>query len=132
MNSPLTDHPATSLAVSVAPEDLRRGDFVGVLSEIVEVPSYLWCESALATPDQMIRYRRLADEGGVPRRVKAICLPFVFVKLPSGDYQTIDLRSTELVRLDRRYAKVVWKSQRSRAGSKDPAEACSRTGTHRP
>ncbi|MGD9646313.1 MAG: hypothetical protein AB7U73_11430 [Pirellulales bacterium] len=105
---PETD--CSSVAASVAPEDLRRGDFVAILSEIIELPSFFWDETLPGDRDELVRVQRLPTDNRVPLKVKAICLPFVFVKSPSGRYQTIDVRLARLVRLKKRYAKTVWKS----------------------
>lgn len=102
----------TSLAASVAPEDLRCGDFVAVLNEILEYPSFLWCDAVLGAPEEPVRLRYCAADGGLPLKIKAICLPFVFVKSPYGISQTIDVRQVQLVRLRKRYAKTVWKDLR--------------------
>jgi hypothetical protein len=54
-----------------------------------------------------MQYR--APESGTPLRIKSICLPFVFVKNPRGQVQTLDIRQVQLVRLDSDYAGDVWK-----------------------
>ena len=61
------------------------------------------------------------DDCGLPLKVKAICLPFVFVKKPCGKHRTLDFRQQRLVRSPD-YASVVWKtlSKESRA-RRDPA-----------
>jgi hypothetical protein len=101
----------TALAASVAPEDLRRGDYVAVLNEIFELPSWLWCDSM--TPDEEpVRIKYCATDAGMPLKIKAICLPFVFTKSADRQLQTFDVRQVQLVRLDRRYAKTVWKTLR--------------------
>lgn len=93
----------------VAPEDLRVGDFVGVLSETIELPSFLWTETLATERSELVRLRYLPTDDRAPLRVTAVCLPFVFVKRPNGQFQTMDVRLTSLVRLERSYAKTVWK-----------------------
>jgi len=95
-----------SLASLVAHEDLRVGDFVTVLNEFVEFPSFLWCDSVPKHTEELVRMQFCATEGGAPLKVRAICLPFVYVKSPTGAIQTIDLRRVELVRLKSRYSKT--------------------------
>jgi hypothetical protein len=112
MNVRLQDREESLVATVVAPEDLRGGDFVAVLAEIVELPTFLWNET-LCGQGEMVRIRRLPTEERVPLKVKAICLPFVFVKQPNGRFQTIDVRLASLVRLERNYAKRVWKTLRT-------------------
>jgi hypothetical protein len=109
----------TSTAASVAPEDLRRGNFVAVLNEVVEFPSFFWCDSVPTDRGELVRARYLPAGGGMPLKVKAICLPFVFVKPPSGPSQTIDVRKVQLVRLEKCYAKTVWKKLRKQQSRVD-------------
>lgn len=111
MSSHTTTADRTALAATLAPEDVRCGDYVAVLDEFFELPSWLWCES-VTDADQPIRVRYRASEAGLPLRVKAICLPFVFVKSALRQRQTIDVRQVQLVRLDRHYARTVWKELR--------------------
>jgi hypothetical protein len=102
---------AASLARSLAAEDLRCGDFVGILNETIELPSYHWrSDGQLLPPDELVRIVYRPAEGGTPLKVKAICLPFVFVKHPSGQHQTLDVRRQQLVRLTKSYARLVWKT----------------------
>ena len=111
MSSNTSTADRTALASILAPEDLRCGDYVAVLDEIVEVPAWLWCD-APADGDSPHRVRWRASEGGVPLKVKAICLPFVLVKSAHKQARTLDVRQYQLVRLDRHYARTVWKQLR--------------------
>src|SRR5436305_14075311 len=90
MNTRLQNSEDSSIAAVVAPEDLRRGNFVAVLSEIIELPTFLWAETLSSGRGEMVRIRRLPTENRAPLKIKAICLPFVFVKRPNGQFQTID------------------------------------------
>jgi len=112
MTNRISTHEETSLAATVAPEDLKCGQFVAVLNKVVEFPSYLWCDSVPTARDEPIRLRYFCSCGGIPLRIVAICLPFVFVKSPYGQSCTLDVREYQLVRLKKRYAKIVWKNLR--------------------
>jgi hypothetical protein len=114
MSSNRTIVEPTSLAASVAPEDLKRKDFVAILNEVVEYPSFLWCESLVGNPERLIRLQSCAENGGMPLKIKAICLPFVFVRSSQGELMTLDIRQVQLVRLSKRYAKAVWGAHRKR------------------
>ena len=106
----------TKLARSVAPEDLRRGDIVAILDEICELPSFLWCcDSNLLPPHEPVRMKWRTTDNGRPLKIKAICLPFVLVQTPRGHPETLDVRKCQLVRLNRKYAKRVWKKLRKDA-----------------
>ena|SRR5208283_1533592 len=108
-------------ASRVAGEDLACGDYVSLLNETVDLPSFLWdsCGAALL-PHELVRLRVIPANAGHPRKVIAICLPFVYVKTPSGEMAVIDTRRTQLVRLNRKCAKVIWKELQSRAKPVNP------------
>ncbi len=101
----------TTVAATVAGEDVNCGDFVALLSTIYELPSYFWdsCDVALI-PNELVRLRMIPSEAGVPLKVIAICLPFVYAKTSCGEVKTLDLRRTQIVRLDRASAKQVWQA----------------------
>lgn len=101
-------------AATVAGEDLARGDYVSFLNETVDLPSFFWdgCGAGLS-PHELVRLKLIPCDAGQPLKVIAVCLPFVYAKAPRGETATIDTRRTQLVRLDRRCAKVVWKALRS-------------------
>ncbi len=102
----------TSIAASVAPEDLKQGDFVAVLNEVIELPTFMWSDVEQSERDKLVRIRCIPSASGMPLKVKAVCLPFVFVKSPMGQCETIDIRRFQLVRLNERYSEIVWKSFR--------------------
>src|SRR5262245_57311657 len=121
MKSPASINGESCVARSLAAEDLRCGDFVAILHEIVEWPSFFWtCDSHLLPPDEPVRLTCKSSDCGTPLKVKAICLPFVFVKLPSGQHRTLDVRRHQLARLDADYGQTVWKtlSKQAKPGSR--------------
>jgi hypothetical protein len=106
-----------TLAKTLAPEDVRPGDYVAVLSEEYEYAAFAWsCDSSLANADSILRVRFKPRETTGPLRVIDACLPFVFVKEPKGAGRTLDLRVVRLARLDRSYAKRVCKTLAAKAG----------------
>jgi hypothetical protein len=119
MKSQENDKCGSSVARSLAPDDLRCGDFVSILHEVVEWPSFFWsCDPQLWPPSEPVRVQQLASDSGTPLKVKAICLPFVFVKLPSGQHRTLDLRQHKLVRLNAQYAEAVWKTMSKKTSTR--------------
>ncbi len=118
MKTQSVSQPQPRAAATVAGEDLACGDYIALLNETVDLPSFLWdaCGASLS-PRELVRLRVIPGNAGHPLRVIAICLPFVYAKTPSGETTTIDTRRTQLVRLDRKCAKVIWKELRS--GPKD-------------
>jgi hypothetical protein len=99
--------PQPTLAARVSGEDLACGDYVGVLSQIVEFPSFFWDSCTSANPGELVRMQVIPHDAGTPLKVLAICLPFIYVKSPQGVLQTLDTRKSQLARLDRRCAKLI-------------------------
>ena len=100
-----------TLAKALAPEEIRRGDFVTPLHVIAEVPSFFWCGDCWSLPhDEPVRIRFTSTSDGLPLKVESVCLPFVLVKQSTGGRMTLDLRKCQLARLDRGYAKGAWKA----------------------
>jgi len=105
----------TTLARRVAAEDVARGDYLALLNEIYQAAPFLWdCDSHLTASNEPISIRFRAPGAGSPMRVVAICLPFVFVKMPRYGHRTLDLRSVEVVRLDPHYARRAWRGLRGK------------------
>lgn len=104
----------TSVAATVAGEDVVRGDFVALLNITCDLPSYLWngCD-ALLPAHELVRLKLIPSDAGVPLKVFAVCLPFVYARTFKGEVETIDLRRTQIVRLNRDSAKRVWQQLRS-------------------
>ena len=102
-----------TVAARIAGEDIKHGDYVTVLNELVELPSFLWCCSAESLPsDEPVRIRYMPDNAGEPYKVVSVCLPFVYVRRPKGDVLTVDTRQFQLVRLDRDSGRRVWRQMR--------------------
>ncbi len=100
----------TSVAARIAGEDIKGGDYVTVLNEMIELPSYLWCCSSTSfTPEELIRIRYMPRDAGKPLKVVGVCLPFVYAKNDRGTVVAIDTRLRQLARLDRKCARSVWK-----------------------
>ena len=118
MTKTLTNNREESiLARTIAPEDLVRGDYVAVRDEIYQVPSYCWHHDAhVLPPQEPVRLQFHGEDRGLPLKVKAICLPFLLVKRPSGVHQTLDVRRCELLRLNRQYGRKAFKKLRKRHG----------------
>lgn len=105
------------MAKPLAPEDVRVGDFVAVLHRTYELPSFWWNAEAFQAPlDKPVRLQLIPDSAGEPLKVRAICLPFVFVKEPDGSQRTLDLRITHLARLHPDFAKAVCKAKKKAKG----------------
>ena len=103
----------TTVAARIAGEDIAKGDYVTILSEIIELPSYLWDCSGISQPiDELVRLRYLPRAAGEPHKVVAVCLPFVYTKRPKGGTKTFDTRQNQLVRLDPDSGRTVWKRLR--------------------
>ncbi len=103
-----------SLAQCVAGEDLQLGEFISILTTTTEFLSHLWdhCDRSLA-PEDVVRVRYIPARAGQPLKIVAICLPFVYVQGVNKKVEVLDLRLTQVVRLNRECAKEVWKLTKS-------------------
>ncbi len=109
----------TNVAARIVGEDIKRGDYVSVLNEIFELPSFLWCcTSSTLPPDEPVRSRYMSREAGQPFKVIVVCLPFVYARRPLGKLHTFDTRRHQLVRLDSESGRSVWKRMRKLLKSK--------------
>jgi len=107
----VTENCESYVAKFLAAEDVRCGDVVGILREVIEYPSFFWClDSPAQEAHEPVRVHARATDGGIPLKVKAICLPFLLVKSPNGQHRTLDVRQCELVRLNAKYAELAWKT----------------------
>jgi hypothetical protein len=113
-----------TVATRLAPEDLRPGQDVAILTEVYECPTWLWCgELPPGTrPDELVRLQSMGRGGGRPLRIKAVCLPFVLVTRSDGKSRTLDIRRVQLVKLDRAYAKIVRKALRRNVSTRLPGQ----------
>ena len=110
---------AITVAARIAGEDIAQGDYVTILSEIIELPSFLWnCSSVSLPPDEPVRLRYLPRSVGEPHRVVRVCLPFVYAKRPRGTLIAFDTRQQQLVRLDPDSGRLLWKQMRKAAKKK--------------
>ena len=113
MKSTTETKAVTTVASRIAGEDIQRGDYVTVLSEIIEVPSFLWSCSGISLPtDEPVRTRYLPQNAGKPHKVIAVCLPFVYAKRAKGKLITFDTRQQQLVKLDPACGQELWKQLR--------------------
>ena len=111
---------ATTVAARIAGEDIAKGDYVTILSEIIELPSFLWSCSSVSLPiDEPVRARYLPCAAGEPHKVVAVCLPFVYAKRPRGNLIAFDTRQQQLVRLDPANGRSLWKQLRKAAKKSD-------------
>ena len=104
---------AARLAKTLAPEDVRVGDYVAILLELVEFPPYgaLLASPCTYSPPgtlEAIAVRKRSDNIR-PMRVVGVCLPFVPVKCVNGKHRTLDLRQKTLARLGNRYGRRAFK-----------------------
>ena len=108
----------TKVASCVAAEDIKPGDFIAVLSEIAEFPSFLWCcVTGNLPPEEPVRLRLRPGNSGQPHKVESVCLPFVYAKLPNGKVTILDSRKHQLVRLDAGSGRQAWKMLRKQSRS---------------
>lgn len=103
----------TTVATRIAGEDITAGNFITVLSETIELPSFLWnCSDVSLAPDEPVRIHLLPRHPGVVLKVEAVCLPFVYARYANDYLSAFDTRQQQLVRLDPTTAQHLWKQLR--------------------
>jgi hypothetical protein len=107
-----------TLATGVAGEDVLEGDFVTITQRTIAVPAYFWdsSDSWLRT-EQLVRLRLIPHDAGLPVKVIAICLPFVYARRPNRTIQVIDLRREEISKLEADRGKRIWREMQVRKDS---------------
>ena len=94
----------SSLAKALAPEEIRRGDFVAPLYVISEWPTWFWDDDGLQSREEPVRIRTTPAGDAEAMKVLRVCLPFVLVRTACGEERTRDVRKCRLARLDRHFA----------------------------
>jgi hypothetical protein len=104
-----------TLAQNIAGEDLVVGEYIAILNDTYEYPSFLWDRCAVTLPaSEPVRVRYASSRAGKPIKIAAICLPFVYGKNPDGAMEIIDLRRAQIVRLDQACARDIRDQLRSK------------------
>jgi hypothetical protein len=117
---------ASTLAKALAPEEIRAGDFVAVLHEIVEWPSWFWCDDATLGPrEEVVRMCVTPRDVAAPLEVCAVCLPFVLIREPCRRERIVDIRRQRLARLDAAFARVARRACRRALKKRYRARAAS-------
>src|SRR5262245_30727165 len=105
---------------AVAPEELRAGDYIYVLGELLEVLTCLLDREAWKTPET-VKLMVLPHSGKEVMKVVEVCLPVLLVKDKSGKCETIDARLFRFARLPDRFGRKVFKRLRKNAESEKAA-----------
>jgi hypothetical protein len=105
--------PMVSIARPVAPEDIRPGEYIAVLSVFeTHVAPVL---DACAEPGlHVLRIEDIPWFSGDPVLVEAVCLPFVLARDADGGRRPLDVRRMRLARVSEAYAKAAFDAARER------------------
>ena len=105
-----------SLAVPLAPEEIRAGDYVALLYTVYEILTGA-CGDSAWKPIKLQKVLALPSmwDETEPVRVCEVCLPFVIVENAVGDVSTIDVRRNRLARLNAGYGRRAMKRIRRQA-----------------
>lgn len=103
----------SNIARTVAPEDIAPGAYVTILHVIDEfLPLVLDSNDASWRSVQPLRVRWLPCGEHAPMKVKSVCLPFVFARLPDGRHRTLDVRQHQLAEVSDAYGRSVFDAAR--------------------
>ncbi len=107
-----------SVARPLAPEDIRRGQYVAILHVLIELLPELCASDIAIRPPKPVSTLWLPFDDDEPLKVRQVCLPFVLAKKPDGKARTLDVRRYRLALLPDEYGKKVFKLLKERP--KDP------------
>jgi len=88
----------------LAPEDIVPGMYIAILGKVHEIFPYWLIDTYSGQSVQKIRVTCVACADGDPRRVVAVCIPFVMTEDAGGRVETLDSRQYILARVDEMYA----------------------------
>ena len=97
----------TETVKTLAPEDIRVGQYVMELRMIVEFPR-IPCDGDEWKSIRTVRLALTPWCTGEPMRVRALCLPFVRVKYANGRHGTVDVRRWELAAVTDAYGEAIF------------------------
>lgn len=91
------------------PEDIAIGDDVAVSEIAYQYASFMWfgVDSSILPPHETVQLTFFPSGDHEPLTVKSVCLPFVLCERAEAQHLVIDLRQTQLVRLDKSFANSV-------------------------
>ncbi len=94
----------------IGPEDIRPGIWVTVSETTYRGPAEErpYDGGSIAT----VTWTTLSCMAGVPYKVRAVALPFVYVTDAAGGVETLDLRRERLARLPSNYGRLAMKLAR--------------------
>lgn len=94
------------------PEDIAIGDNVAVSEVAFQYASFMWfgVDSTVLPPHEVVQLTYYPTDTNEPLIVKTICLPFVLCEQVDAQHVVLDLRRTQLVRLDPSFAHSVRKA----------------------
>ena len=104
-------------ARAVAPEDLKRGVYVALLSMVVEESPLIMAGDWAASRPELARFAYLPSTAA-PMRVSAVSLPYVLVEMADGEHWTLDVRRYRLAMLPARYGRLAFGKLRGKKGEK--------------
>ena len=103
----------------LAADDIRPGMWLTVSRDVCEFASFLWDTDVPASERGLpVRFEFTPHDSGTPQRVRAVCLPYVFVKSIKGATRTIDLRQSEVTQLHDDYVNIVKQHSKSKKRKK--------------
>ncbi len=103
----MSDKSESNLARMLAPEDVRPRTYVSIMHVVYEHVSWYY-EPEPWRKSEPARSLLLPDDPSEPLKVVEVCLPFMLVEKPDGQYETLDVRRSRLAALSERYGDAVF------------------------
>lgn len=94
------------------PEDIAIGDDVAISEVAYQYASFHWfgVDSTVLPPHEVVQLTFNPGDMNEPLVIRSVCLPFVLCQQVDETHVVLDLRRTQLVRLDPFFARTVRKA----------------------
>ena len=101
------------------PEDIAIGDNVAISEVAYQYASFMWfgVDSSVLPPHDVVQLTFYPYDSHEPLIVRSVCLPFVLCEQVNARHVVLDLRRTQLVRLDESFATTVRKALKANESS---------------
>jgi len=96
-------NPEITTSRRLAPEDILPGMFIAITARTHEVFPYWLLDAWNAQRIEPVAFSCMTCSDGDPRRVLAVCLPFILTENAHGGTESLDVRLIAIVQVDEMY-----------------------------
>ncbi|MBX3375763.1 MAG: hypothetical protein KF678_02015 [Phycisphaeraceae bacterium] len=101
-------NPEITISRRLAPEDILPGMFIAITARTHQVYPYWLLDGWNTQRVEPVAFSCMTCSDGDPRRVLAVCLPFVLTENSRGWTETLDVRLCAIVQVDEMFGLEVF------------------------